>query len=243
VEAFGDEAAAFEAFARDQPGSAVLLVDTYDTLSGARRAVEVMHRLGLPANAGVRLDSGDLAALSVQVRRLLDDAGRRDATVVASGGLDEYAVDELRRAGAPIDVFAVGTRVGTSADAPYLDSAYKLVEYEGRPVLKLSPGKATRPGRKQVFRAPGAADLLAVRDEPAPPGSEPLLVPVVSAGRRLLPPEDLAVARSRLEADLAWLPEQARRVRDPRPPHVRVSAALEEATAAARRAVTFAPGR
>lgn len=243
VEAFGSERAAFEAFAADQPEGTVLLVDTYDTIEGTRRAIEVMDRLGLPPTTGIRLDSGDLADLAVRTRALLDAAGRSEAVIVASGALDEYAIAELRERGAPIDVFAVGTKVGTSADAPYLDSAYKLVEYAGRPVVKTSPGKATMPGRKQVWRRAGGPDLLAGRDEPPPdPDAEPLLVEVMRGGRRVGPPEGLDVARARLEADLAWLPEAARRIRGPEVPGVHVSPALRAATEAARGAVTFAPG-
>jgi nicotinate phosphoribosyltransferase len=126
--------------------------------------------------------------------------------IVASGGLDECGVDTLIRSGALIDVFAVGTRVGTSADAPYLDSAYKLVEYDGRPVMKLSSAKATLPGRKQVFRRPDGDGVLALWDEPVPAGAEPLLRTVMSGGRRLGPPDTLPQAHIRLAADLAGLP-------------------------------------
>ena len=242
VESFGSERAAFEAFAADQPEATVLLVDTYDTIEGTRRAIEVMDRLGLPPTTGIRLDSGDLADLAVRTRAMLDAAGRSEAVIVASGALDEYAVADLRERGAPIDVFAVGTKVGTSADAPYLDSAYKLVEYDGRPVVKTSPGKATMPGRKQVWRRAGVPDVLAGRDEPGPPGAEALLVEVMRGGRRVAPREGLDVARARLEADLVWLPEAARRVHEPEVPGVHVSPVLRAATEAARGAVTFAPG-
>jgi nicotinate phosphoribosyltransferase len=137
----------------------------------------------------------------------------------------------------PIDAVGVGTRLGVSADAPYLDSVYKLVAYEGRPVMKLSAGKVTLPGPKQVWRrTPIEEDVLGGRDEPGPPGFEPLLVPVMRGGVRLRPPEDLAVARDRLAADLAELPPAALDLRSPVAPSVRVSdelTALQQATRAA----------
>ncbi|WP_236238774.1 nicotinate phosphoribosyltransferase [Streptomyces sp. CC228A] len=246
VEAFPDEEAAFRAFARAHPGPVTFLVDTYDTERGAATAARVLRDLDRGAGCGVRLDSGDLDALSRRTRELLDAAGLPEVRIVVSGGLDEYGVDALVGAGAPVDVYAVGSKVGTSADAPYLDSAYKLVEYDGRPVMKLSSAKVTAPGCKQVFRTPGGPDVLALRDEPRPEGAEPLLRTVMRGGRRLGPPDDLASAHARFVRDVTALPAAARRVRDPEPPVPRVSprlAALTEAvrgrlverTAAARR--------
>ena len=145
VEAFPTEADAFRAFAQDFPSRTTFLVDTYDTANGVRNAIEVIGELGLTEPLGVRLDSGDLDALSRQARAILDEAGLTHVRIFASGGLDETDVDRLVTAGAPIDSFGVGTRVGVSADAPYLDSVYKLVEYDGRPVLKLSAEKSTEP--------------------------------------------------------------------------------------------------
>ncbi|HKZ75282.1 MAG TPA: nicotinate phosphoribosyltransferase, partial [Actinomycetota bacterium] len=187
IQSFPTEADAFRAFAQDFPDRTTLLVDTYDTLNGVRTAIEVIRELGLTEHLGIRLDSGDLEELSRGARRILDQAGLPHVRIFASGGLDESDVDRLVTAGAPIDAFGVGTRVGVSADAPYLDSVYKLVEYDGRPVLKLSEAKATEPGRKQVFRGEGG-DVIGLRDEPPPPGSEPLLVPVMLEGRRTGPP-------------------------------------------------------
>ena len=167
VEAFGDERSAFAAFARDFPDRTTFLVDTYDTLEGVRAAIEVIRELGLAGGLGVRLDSGDLGELAVRTRRLLDEAGLPDARIVASGGLDEYAIAELVGHGAPIDIYGVGTKMGVSADAPYLDTAYKLVRYGERPVAKLSPGKPSLPGAKQVFRGRATdGDLLGLRDGP-----------------------------------------------------------------------------
>lgn len=180
IEAFEDEEAAFTAFALCHPGPVTLLVDTYDTESGVAAAARVLNGLGRGDGSAIRLDSGDLAELAVRARSILDNAGLPQVRIVASGGLDEYAVHDLARAGAPIDVYAVGTRVGVSADAPSLDSAYKLVAYDGRPVMKLSAAKLTAPGRKQVFRRPGCHDVIGLADEPLPAGSAPLLETLMS---------------------------------------------------------------
>ncbi|HYL23554.1 MAG TPA: nicotinate phosphoribosyltransferase, partial [Burkholderiales bacterium] len=142
VQAHESEHAAFEHFASVFPKNAVLLIDTYDTVEGARKAVEAAQSFTMK---GVRLDSGDLDALSRQVRKVLDEAGMKDAIIFASGNLDEYRVAELVGAGAPIDSFGIGTSLVTSADYPYLDAVYKLQEYAGRPRRKRSTGKATWP--------------------------------------------------------------------------------------------------
>jgi len=209
IEAFGDEEAAFIAFAEDFPGAITFLVDTYDTGHGVRNAIEATRRLRLPGPVGVRLDSGDLAALA-------------DARIFASGGQGGDRVFVQAAAGAPIDAYGVGTKMGVSADAPYLDSAYKLAAYDGRPVMKLSAGKASPPGAKQVYRGPDG-DVLALREEPPPPGHQPLLVPVMRKGRRVGAQEPLAVAQQRCRADLAWLPPAARALRNPVPVPVRLS--------------------
>jgi nicotinate phosphoribosyltransferase len=190
VEAFPTERAAFRAFAEDFPASTIWLVDTYDTLAGVQEAISLAAEPGMPAPLGIRLDTGNLLALSVQARRLLDDAGRSATRIVASGSLDEYRIADLLGRGAPIDAFGVGTRMGVSADAPSLDSAYKIVEYDGRPVLKLSSGQSTlarpetglprpsRPGRparaaqrrsadrRRTTAAAGDARRAATRSEP-----------------------------------------------------------------------------
>ena len=222
IEAFGEEQAAFTAFAEDFPGMTTFLVDTYDTGRGVRNAIEAIRRLRLPGPVGVRLDSGDLAALARMARAMLDQAGLADARIFASGGLDEHAIAALAAAGAPIDAYGVGTKMGVSADAPYLDSAYKLAAYDGRPVMKLSAGKTSPPGAKQVYRGPHG-DVLALRDEPPPPGCQPLLVPVMRQGRRAGAPEPLAAAQQRCRADLARLPPAARELRDPVPVPVQIS--------------------
>ena len=225
VEAFGTEQAAFTVFAKQFPGRATFLVDTYDTEQGIRAAIDVITGLRLRGQVGVRLDSGDLAMLAFLARRMLDEAGLHEARIFASGGLDEYVIAELTGAGAPIDAYGVGTKMGVSADAPYLDSAYKLVQFGDRPVMKLSEGKATLPGAKQVHRS-GSGDILALRGEPPPPGHRELLRPVMAGGARTDPPESLAAARERCSASLAALPASALSLRDARPFPVAISPAL-----------------
>ena len=179
----------------------------------------------------VRLDSGDLLALSKEARRILDRAGLQEVSIFASGGLDEFAIDELLHAGAPIDAFGVGTRMGTAADTPVADMAYKLVRYGERPVIKLSAGKATWTGAKQVWRIRDGAgrlvhDYLALRDEPSPQsGAEPLLERVVAGGKRLAAPT-LLESRTRFQADFASPTDEAKRLRSPEPPAVVPTAML-----------------
>ncbi len=233
IESFPTEADAFRAFAEDFPDRAVFLVDTYDTPNGVRTAAGVIRELGLSDRLGIRLDSGDLEPLSRTAREILDQAGLPHVRIVASGGLDELDLDRLVQAGAPIDAFGVGTKVGVSADAPYLDSVYKLVEFDGRPVLKLSEDKATEPGRKQVYRTAGR-DVVALRDEPPPPDAEPLLVPVMLGGRRTGPARSIETARRLFESDLVRLPESATRIQDPEPPEAVFSEALRHLTEESR---------
>ncbi|MGY1735053.1 nicotinate phosphoribosyltransferase [Geodermatophilus sp. SYSU D00684] len=218
VQAFPDERTAFTAFAEDFPAAPTFLVDTYDPVRGLGAAIEVVRQRGLGEVAAVRLDSGDLGAEARRARALLDAAGLPRVRIVVSGGLDAEGIDALERAGAPVDVYAVGTRVGTSADAPLLDSAYKLVEHDGRPVTKLSPGKGYAPGRTQVWRLPDGSGVLTARDEDGPPGGRPLLVPVVRDGLPIEPAGGLAAARRRCAAGLMALPAAARRIDAPRAP-------------------------
>ena len=211
VQAHDDEATAFERFAAACPSSTVFLIDTYDTEAAARKVVALAPRLreiGL-AVRGVRLDSGDLAALSRSVRRILDDAGLERATIFASGNLDEYRLRELLASGSPIDGFGVGTSLVTSSDAPFLDAVYKLQEYAGVPRRKRSAGKATWPGRKQVyrlFRDDGRLDRDAVTLESEEcPGTE-LLQPVMRGGKRLAAAPGTEALRARAARELAALP-------------------------------------
>ena len=209
VQAHESEQAAFAAFAASFPDNAVLLVDTYDTVEGARKAVEAAKGFRMK---GVRLDSGDLLALSIEVRRILDAAGLREAIIFASGNLDEQRVAQLMAANAPIDSFGIGTSLVTSADHPYLDAVYKLQEYAGRPRRKRSSGKATWPGRKQVHRRYDSAGLLAgdvVTLESDPQDGEALLMPVMQQGRALALPT-LAMAREHALRQLGRLPTALR---------------------------------
>ncbi len=241
VTAFPDELEAFRAYARAFPDGSILLIDSYDTVEGARKAALVAGELAGAGHrlAGVRLDSGDLLALSRDVRRVLDQAGFPGVRILASGGLDEHDVARLLDAGAPIDGFGVGTRMNVSADAPSLDLVYKLVRYGGRDVLKLSEGKETWIGEKQLFRSGGddgrfAGDLLALADEPAAEG-EPLLEPVMRQGRPLRPHPPLRTLRERCAAQLAALPEGVRRLERPEPYPVTPSAGLRARQKAAAR--------
>jgi len=213
VQAHGDENAAFTAFARGHPGNTTLLVDTYDTEAGARKVAALMplfRREGLGVNA-VRLDSGDLGEHARRVRRILDEAGCADVRIFASGGLDEHELARL--ATAPIDGYGVGTSLTTSSDAPGLDCAYKLQEYAGVARRKRSEGKATWPGRKQVFRSVDAdgrmaRDLLALEGERHP--GTPLLEPVMRGGARVVPAPSLDAVRQRARDQLAQLPDSVR---------------------------------
>ena len=209
IEAFADEREAFVTFARDLPDRAIFLVDTYDPLTGIEHAIGAIKSLGLEKRSGIRLDSGDLADLARAARSQLDAAGLPLVEIFVSGGLDERDLAEFVAVGAPIDAAGVGTKMGVSADAPFLETAYKLVEYAGRPVMKLSAGKATLPGPKQVFRAPGVRDIIARRDETGPAGSVPLLQCEMSKGRRVRPAQTIAELGQRVEAQLAELPPEA----------------------------------
>jgi len=233
IQAHDDETAAFEHFAHAQPDNVVLLIDTYDTEAAAKKVVALAPRLREQGIAvkGVRLDSGDLADLAVKVRRILDAGGLQDARILASGNLDEEAVRALIACGAPIDDFAIGTRLDTSADAPYLDCAYKLQEYAGHARRKRSAGKATWPGRKQVYRRLGsdgrlAGDILTLEDDPHE--GEPLLHPVMRAGRRLQPSPSLSEVRHFAASQLACLPEHLRQLCVDPPYPVSIARSLED---------------
>jgi len=215
IQAHDSEMQAFEDFARSHPKATTLLIDTYDTEGAARRLAPLARRLageGIAVNA-VRIDSGDLAAHARNVRQILDADGLPGVKVFASGNLDEYRVRDLVAGGAPIEGFGVGTRMNTSADAPYLDCAYKLQEYAGLPRRKRSEGKATWPGRKQVLRSVGqddrlAGDLLTSAD--AAPAGEGLLREVMRGGSRLAPSPSLQEVRRQALAELARLPDALR---------------------------------
>lgn len=221
VTAFPTELAAFRAYARTFPDEAVLLLDTYDTLEGARRAATVGRELAAQGRrlAGVRLDSGDLDRLSREVRAVLDAGGCADTRIIVSGGLDEHDIARLLDAGAPIDAFGIGTRLNVSADAPSVDLVYKLVRLDDRDVIKLSEGKETWVGAKQIVRRLDgqgrlAGDTLALEEEGILAGAVGLLEPVMRAGELLRPHPALTEVRARCAAGLASLPEGLRRLRD-----------------------------
>lgn len=222
VQAMGDELRAFEAFALLYPGT-TLLVDTYDTLRGVERVIELSRRLGHRFDVrAIRLDSGDLEELSRGARARLDAAGLARVEVFASSNLDEHSIAALLERGAPIDGFGVGTRLAVSEDAPSLDLAYKLVEYAGQGCLKLSSGKVSYPGRKQVFRRAEhgvwAGDTIARFDELF--AGEPLLVPMMQNGRRLSRADaSLQSARRRCKEQLAALPAPLRALTPPASPY------------------------
>jgi nicotinate phosphoribosyltransferase len=226
IESFPSERDAFIAFAEDFPNRTTFLVDTYDTPNGVRTAVDVIRKLDLTEALGVRLDSGNLGALSREAREILDEAGLAHVRIFASGGLDEGEIAALVSGGAPIDAFGIGTQMGVSYDAPCLESVYKLVRYDGRPVVKLSTGKVTLPGEKQLFRSP-VEDVLALREETPPPGSEPVLMQVMASGARLGSAGTIEDARGRFEAELTWLQESSTRLDDPTPRVAHVSDALQ----------------
>jgi nicotinate phosphoribosyltransferase len=231
IQAHDDEPEAFRDFARIHPRGLTLLIDTYDTLRAARHVVDLC-RGGVPVD-GVRLDSGNLGQLAREVRAILDAGGWGGVRIVASGNLDEHEIARLLAGGAPIDVFGVGTRLDVSVDAPCLDCVYKLQEYAGRPRRKRSTGKATWPGRKQVFRDFGEdgvilADTIGLVDEPLP--GRPMLVPVMRGGNRVVQPT-LAEIRARAQADISALPAECRRLHDPDPVVAAISDGLHAAAA------------
>jgi nicotinate phosphoribosyltransferase len=219
VLSYDSEAEAFRQFARAHPQDAVLLIDTYDTEKGARVAAEVANELtaeGIVIH-GVRIDSGDLVRLGMSVRRILDHAGQSAIEIFASGDLDEWRIAEIVASGCPIDSFGVGTRLGTSSDAPNLGVVYKLVEDDGGPVMKLSSGKVTVPGRKQVWRRRDH-DLLALESE-GPQDGRPLLAEVMAGGTRTLDPEPLTEIRERRAESVAALPSRLHSLVGPEPPY------------------------
>ena len=233
VEAYEDETESFRAYADSFPHSSTFLVDTYDTIEGTQKAIEVareMKRRGHVLQA-IRLDSGDLLNLSVRSREMLDRAGLEEVEVFASGGLDEYAIELLLDAGAPIDGFGVGTKVGVSADAPYADCVYKMVEYDGKPVLKLSSEKETLPGPKQVYRTRDAAGLYSgdvicrAGERPPETGAQPLLFEIMREGELVTTLPGLEELRQRFAGEFASLRDNQKALEEP--PHYEVAISQE----------------
>ena len=189
ISAFESELDAFSAYSDTFPESSIFLIDTYDTIEGAHHAVKVAKKMEEKGQSltGVRLDSGDMVMLSKKVRKILDDAGLFKARIFASSGFDEFKIADFISQGAKIDAFGVGTKVGVSSDAPYLDIVYKVVRFKGRDTRKLSPGKVTLAGKKQVFRKMDKQgmylqDIIGPRDEIVKDG-QPLLKKVMKGGK------------------------------------------------------------
>lgn len=221
VMSFEDEIDAFRSYVASFPGSSVLLIDTYDTIVGARNAAVVASEMAARGQRlqGVRIDSGDLSKLAIKVRKILDDAGLSDVKIIGSGGLDEYDLAQLSSAEIPYDSYGMGTKMGTSSDAPWSDMAYKLVEYAGKPVLKRSPGKGSWPGAKQLFRYKKSQgqfvkDIVGLREEHID-GAEALLTKVMESGKIVVTLPSLAQSRSRLTRELGELDGATKAIRDP----------------------------
>lgn len=206
VLSFPDELSAFRAFAEDHP-KPVLLIDTYDSIQGARNAAQVAKELRAKGRklVAVRLDSGDLAALSQAIRRVLDEEECPEVKIFVSGDLDEYKILEFRERGGIAWGYGVGTRLGVSWDVPALGGVYKLVEDEKGPRMKRSPGKLTLPGKCQVWRE-GFSDLVTLDEERVE--GRPLLRPVMEKGKRLVPKLDLAQRREAVRKLLFSLPPE-----------------------------------
>ncbi|MBM4295455.1 MAG: nicotinate phosphoribosyltransferase [Deltaproteobacteria bacterium] len=221
ITSFPREIEAFRLFAQVFPDKTILLIDTYDDIRGARHAVRVAKEMEARGKRlqYVRLDSGDIAAISQEVRKVLDDAGLTYVKILASGGFDEFKMARVLDAGGRVDTFAVGTKMGVSADAPYFDCAYKLVKYGARPVMKLSTGKVTLVDKKQVHRFYDEQgrlhrDVIALREE-AVPGGAPLLNKVMEQGRILGPLPTLKESRDYFISQFGLLPEPYKAIQDP----------------------------
>jgi nicotinate phosphoribosyltransferase len=217
IQVHDDEMTAFENFARARPDGVILLIDTYDTEAGARKVVELAPKLKADGIAirGVRIDSGDLAAMAKRTRAILDAGGLKDVIILVSGGINEDVLQKLVAEKAPIDGYGIGVNLDASIDAPSLDCAYKLQEYAGKPRRKLSEGKVTWPGRKQIWRSFGgdgrmSADVVSLEDDTQ--AGEPLIAPVMRAGKRVAAAPTLAQIRERAARELARLPEPLRKL-------------------------------
>jgi nicotinate phosphoribosyltransferase len=217
VQVHNDEMTAFENFARSRPDGVILLIDTYDTEAGARKVVQLAPKLKADGIAirGVRIDSGDLAAMATKVRAILDAGGLNDVIILVSGGINEDELQTMTATKAPIDGYGIGVNLDASIDAPSLDCAYKLQEYAGRPRRKLSEGKVTWPGRKQIWRSFGddgrmSGDTLSLENDSHK--GDLLVVPVMRAGKRIVPAPKLSQIREHAARELARLPEPLRRL-------------------------------
>jgi nicotinate phosphoribosyltransferase len=234
VSSFEHEIDAFRAFVSSFPDHSTLLIDTYDTIAGAHKAVQVAKEMTARGQRlqGVRIDSGNLANLALDVRKIFDKVGLQDVKIIGSGGLDEYDLADYSDTNIPYDSYGVGTKMGVSADAPWSDIAYKLVEYDQRSVVKLSPGKVSLPGKKQLFRISDKQgqlhkDIIALRDEKVA-GAETLLKRVMTGGKITAPVPFLEESRSGFLSEFAKLPEPIKRIRDSENYPVEKSSGLQE---------------
>ncbi len=221
ITSFKEEIESFRVFAKNFPQITTLLIDTYDNFIGAKKAAQVAREMEARGERmrSVRLDSGDIAAISKKVRQILADEGVEYAKILASGGFDEYKIAKVLAAGGEVDHLAVGTKMGVSADAPYFDIAYKLVKYAGRPVMKLSTGKVTLVDKKQVFRfydeqGRMARDTIALRDEEVA-GGRPLLEKIMEGGRLAKPLPTLKESREYFQKQFALLPPDYKAIENP----------------------------
>jgi nicotinate phosphoribosyltransferase len=237
VMSFEREMDSFRAFTKTFPDKSTLLIDTFDNIKGAENAAVIAKELetkGFKLGA-VRLDSGDLAKISKRVRGILDKNGLDYVKIFASGDLDEYKIQELLKKGAKIDSFGVGTRMGTSEDRPYLDVIYKLCEKTTKkgkcsPIMKLSQGKITLPGRKQIFRFKDEQgsllkDIIALDDEKIE-GGEPLLIKVMEKGKLIYDLPSLKEIRNRASDNVSRLPEKYKKLKNASRYPVRLSQRL-----------------
>jgi len=232
VSAFKDEQKAFKAYAETFPENSVFLIDTYDTLEGARNAVIIAKQMKAEGHrpVGVRLDSGDMAALSIQVREILDRNGCEDMKIFASSDFDEFKIADTLDHNAKIDAFGVGTRLGVSADAPYLDIVYKLVRFRNRDVKKFSPGKITLAGEKQVFRKLDhngmyREDIIGTRDEYMK-DADPQLEIVMESGKCVKPSPPLNEIREHFRQNFSRLDDRYKLIQNASEYPVSISASL-----------------
>ena len=242
ISSFDSELEAFRAFARSFPDTSTFLVDTFDTEQGTQNAIQVAQEMlenGHHLNA-VRLDSGDFGLISKEVRKMLDNAGLSEVKIIVSGDIDEYMINKLVESNAPIDSFGIGTKMATSSDSPAIDCVYKLVEYKNKPVMKLSKGKETLAGRKQVFRFTQAngnydKDVLALDDEDITQysGSDPLLETVLASGSITRPHPTLENLHEHFLNEFSAITEKYKSLDEPEVYPVKQSTALiklQEAT-------------
>ncbi len=233
IEVFDSESDAFSAYSDTFPEHSIFLIDTYDTLEGAKNAARVAQAMKKKGNSliGVRLDSGDMVDLSQRVRKIFDDKGLSDVKIFASSGFDEFKIAQVIAENAKIDAFGVGTKVGVSADAPYLDIVYKLVRFRDRDVKKLSPGKVTLAGEKQVFRKTDKKglyleDIIGLRDEIIVEG-KPLLEKVMVNGHLLRPHPQLRMLQEKFKENFAALDDGYKSIQDHKTFPVKLSTRLK----------------